>query len=629
MSEIIGLFIFMVVFFAAGAAIAGVVGWVLSGENPEDTSSIGAFNNLADAIDLVLEDPGAYAYKERTTMYLGSKYLIVGFDGGSYTFSAVDDGLTSDDIEDIVLYKPNTPECENHCLCLYKYDDTDDWGEFDPNTEPLECRYFDDDVYFYTNYILDGSANSYVFGTSGIKNYVNKREDIAYLGDLIDQIVTNEFEKPTFYKSQYYFQLIGSPPNNVDPDFIFLQDMFIDVFDSSKLKDTETRTFVYILPYGEFLPDGDTQLWTRVERDEINARIRQFSKLRYKSWQEYSRLILSSERDADKMLYFLEYYQWADNDLLFDDNQLEDTVKSLGLDALEEVKDAVEKRILKCETYDVTSIKETCLKGYIDDCNTDSPTHDVYACIELMLSTGEIAIKPQELFDKLDEWIAELDPEGEIRRQIEEIKQLESDKKYYEAYDAYWPLIFNNYMTTEGKVDLDKIKASPDLIKMVGALELQADYENNELSISARSYGDGENKKAIYEVETSKDETHLAIPSKEQVIINNQIDLLDLDSIVEASVLGGGVTFNDIEQGSAQMENIYFTLKLLRILEGSWCIEFNYEDGSYEINDLAFSGNENTEEYCGGIWIAVGSAEESSDSASSIDSIDPDAVAAE
>lgn len=633
LSEIIGLFLFVIVFFAAGSAVAGVVGWALSRENPEDVSSVESFENLVDEINSLIDSEGVYANEDDVLMYLGERFIIVGFDKGQNSipmFFGKERWFTEDENKEDL---PRPQSCVGACLCLIKTIDGADDGA---NSEDVEERYnlpgarcisFDDNVHFYSlNEYLFCDKDSWKFGQTR-STYTYKETTLngfspflfnygesrnigfsslfrgansvyvtldsnfgSYLGSLLS-------DDGPYYS---YTVLGGKVPysgrNDIqgeyaDSHILGVRLLYIDKVDYGELKNSGDDVYILITlsentvvgeeePYignsytnylsflGFDYDDASLKNPLTITNMIVDFRKIVFERLMPKSSVEYSNMIKNANNNDLKIYYFLDFYDWADNNLLFTDSERDDKIKELGSSTLENVKDAIQARIDYCETLPDSS-KQICLLQYIDDCSVDH-IPDINLCEEIMANPVEI--KPEDLKTILVQWIGEIDPAGELKRKINDAKALE-ENSYNEAYQAYMQIINDNFKNSTGGYDLDAVRVS-QLFFMASALELkQADYD-----VVARFFVDN---KTLYQVNTSNETRYVFVSEESKLIVSNSEDIT-LPLTFEEFASYDGILLDNIQnkrEGSKEL--IYLTMEVLTILDGKGCIQFTPEDFTF------------------------------------------------
>jgi len=635
LSEIIGLFLFVIIFFSAGGAVAGMVGWALSREDPGDVSSVESFENLVDEINTLIDTEGVFQSKDDVLMYLGERFILVGFENGQDSipmFFGKESWFINDDNKED-LPRPNS--CIGACLCLIKTIDGADDGA---NSENIEERYnlpgarcisFDSNVHFY-------SLNEYLFcdrdsRSHELRNMYNYKDTTlngfspllfnygysnnvdfsalfrsansvyetldsnfgSYLGSLLSE------EGPYYSHTVLGGMVPYSGRNDVEGYYaehhiLGARLLYLDKIDYGELKNSGDDVYILITlsenivtgEEQEYIGNSYTNYLSFLGLDYDDASLTNpltitnmivdfrkivFERLMPKSPVEYSSMIRSATNNDLKMYYFLDFYDWADNDLLFTDLERDDKVKELGSDALEDVKDAIQIRVDYCEGLPDSS-KQACLLQYVDDCSVDHIL-DMNLCEEIM--ADPVLIKPEDLKIILAQWISEIDPAGELKRKINDAEALE-ENSYYEAYQAYMQIIDDNFKKTDGSYDLDAVRVS-QLYFMASALELkQANY-----SVVARFFEDDKN---IYQVNISNETKYMFIPEESKLAVSN-IEDITLPLPFEEFASYDGILIDNIQnkkEGSREL--IYLTMEVLIILDGKGCIQFTPEDFTFTDN---------------------------------------------
>ena len=633
LSEIIGLFLFVIVFFAAGSAVAGVVGWALSRENPEDVSSVESFENLVDEINSLIDSEGVYANEDDVLMYLGERFILVGFDKGQNSipmFFGKERWFTEDENKEDL---PRPQSCVGACLCLIKTIDGADDGA---NSEDVEERYnlpgarcvsFDDNVHFYSlNEYLFCDKDSWKFGQTR-STYTYKETTLNGFSPLLFNYgQSNNLDFSLLFRSAnsvyekldsnfgsylgsllseggpyYSYTVLGgkvpySGRNDIqgeyaDSHILGARLLYVDKVDYGELKNSGDDVYILITlsentvvgeeepyignSYTNYLSflglDYDDATLTNpltITNMIVDFRKIVFERLIPKSSVEYSSKIRSANHIDTKFFYYFDFYDWADNDLLFTDAERDDKVKELGIDALEHIRDALTAREKYCNQLPELS-KQTCLLQYVDICDV-SEIPDKYLCEELLV--GSVPIKPSELKATLIQWISEIDPAGELKRKINDAEALE-ESSYGEAYQAYMQIINDNFKNSTGDYDLDAVRVS-QLFFMASALELkQADYD-----LVARFFADD---KTLYQINISNETRYMFVPEESKLIISNSEDITLPFTFEEFASYDGILIDNIQNKREGSKELIYLTMEVLTILDGKGCIQFTPEDFTF------------------------------------------------
>ncbi|MFT4304304.1 MAG: hypothetical protein ACMXYG_07090 [Candidatus Woesearchaeota archaeon] len=584
MSELIGIFIFVIVFSAAALSIAGIVNWILNSNNPDETATIESFNNFADSIEQLLEQEGAYVYADDVLLFLDSKFLLVAFDEDdskiemwSDRFFSINPSNSAYSTE-IIIPKPNNLDCMENCLCLYRHDKTNNWGSFDINKPPLVCRAFPNNVFFYTysNFPRDLNLILYGFHSSQFRSLSFRRNNFDYVKDIIELLPYYGNDFLVSYDA-FYFYISGSPVDNNARNFKFFQQMYIEIVNSSLIIDNEDRIFVHIIPNYK----SDDFVLGFIQDRYLNPRVDILSQLSHRSYHDYSNKILSSNRDSDKLMFFMDYYVWAHNKLLFDESLHEHNIKLLGVETLIDVQQAIERRLEKCDSSLTFNLIEECKEYYVDFCSSIDVSNPELCVRYLRLN---LPILPSELNSKLLELIKELDPSGELDRQIFRARDHERNNRYFSAYSLYNDILLEYFTEESGEIDLIKVKENPRLLDIFPALELRQLYKNDDLDLSYYS----SDTIYVYEIYNSKSSfSSLIIENEDVIIIDSNKRLSDHSSYEEILNLEktNFVHLTDLNTGILDKNKIYYSFELLEILIGKSCLQ-QFDDVSIFIVGL-------------------------------------------
>jgi len=565
LSEIIGLFLFVIVFFAAGSAIAGLVDWGTSRVEVEDVSSIDSFDNLVDEINEVLNRDDIFTYEENIQFYLNYKFMIIGFDDSSFELSLKGDK--------IIINKPTIGECREHCLCLYKFDGR--WRKFEKTKEIIKCAVFDADVNFYspkssefessTTYSSVANFHNPMFYSSKVVD-VNEIFESMYGQNQVFDYTTGLMKDVEWYENDFVpFGFSGRAAIGADAtkeDDGYTSNVgYIDIIDMSRLRNSDNRKVVFISPMMRYEVANQT-----VVDKNIILRTEHLPNIAHKPYQDYATRIIDTGRNDMKLYYFLEYYWWANNDLLFDSTRADENVRNLGATALEEVKFAVLDRIDYCSKLPSNF---SCVKEYIDDCNVDyMPNNET--CNLVM--KDPVQILPINLSKKLTDWMNKMDPSGELKRKIEEAKLLEANS-YNEAYQEYLKIIDDEFTDANGTIDYAKLGNSK-LFFMRSALELK----NSNYTLVGRNFSNGEN---IYQINVSNESRYLFIPLLSKLIVSGAQDISKNITFDELASPDGVLIDNIQTKQEKSRELIYIALAALNIFDNEGCIVFTAQDFTF------------------------------------------------
>jgi len=458
MTEILGVVIFMIVFLAASGAIAGVVKWAIGSQSPGDTSTIESFNNLVDQVEKLTQNGNNVGYKRNIPFYGSSDTFMASFESESTSFFTRAGTGTR-------INKPQEPECLNKCICIFRYEDQESTSSY----KPLKCRKLDDNIKVY------GWSDSFLESFSGFSNVkLISRNDIN-LSKVGFPSAIPDFTIPNWDGTQSIGSLYIEYTWFVYKPFR-TSNFYIDYIDLSKFKNiNDDSLLVFIEPmYG----NGNTLL---DDRENI------LSNLMSKSSTAYAEKITIAVRDYNALSAFFEYYQWADNDLLFDDTKLDDKIMELGIPAIERIRKAVNNRLIQCEGLREVYLRPACKEKYLDTCEQDF-VGDVDECTGMMIDVDE-KLQSEKLIIYLNSLLDEMDGPGKEDRLISDAQTLERNDLYGEAYFAYIDVLDEYYTVASDNIvyDYDKIAENYKLTSLIPALKIKE--LNQSIDIEAKSFG--------------------------------------------------------------------------------------------------------------------------------------------
>jgi hypothetical protein len=501
------ILIIVLVLIPVSVTIAGTVFEFLRSENPEDVASIRSFERLNQEINKLLEDPGAYAYKEHLPITLSERHVIVGFDRDSDYINIINFGEQP-------FNRPSS--CFGACLCLIKA--TNKRGsrlekKYDLNN--ALCENYNQNISFYSlsqiiyaqekHYFSSRDLDSYYreyergsnvflksYGRLRNENFFNfnlydfsifSKELKNNLGDFYERIVKKQ--NPRFNNYFNFLFLAGRQPQ-YDPDKTFLfnsQTIFIDKLDTNLLNSPNDNIYLFFTlssisdeyennPIVNFFevssfPDSAKSGEGLYKNIFIDFRKLALDHLRYRNSNSIASNIRLADNPEQKLYYFLDYLYWVMNPHLheIEDGIVDSMIYKLGAPVIQDIMVLIEDRKKYCQDY---SQNEDIVKDcFYFNCSININNLEYCNKLNNFMRVGKENDLMKHLYGNVTKWHAVLqDKQYELIRLLSEIR-LESDlEKQY--------LLFLNYAQ---EYNLDSEKDFPnDLVHFKEAFVL---YELN------------------------------------------------------------------------------------------------------------------------------------------------------
>lgn len=496
-ATLISLVLAIAVFPSALYAGAHILGY-FSNENPAHTASIRSFESLADEIQRLIDQPGAFNSREHIPFSLSDEFAVIAF------------GTHDEEIQafGLQLKRPYSCPREISCLCLTHFtvrsflDGTfrsDPTSQIQTDVDNSRCiTYSDRDIIFRgvsENFFLTSSLHSDLTNNGVVVSRFSRNlGGLHHSSDFLN-LMNDDFTLPNYidwYNTEFlaYVGLVGGNfkyiierpgyPSQVIQSDQFSRTVYVDTLTLSPLDEESTvEVFVtydpiffvssrdyfpggsprvqfprdYISYYNLLLNSADYDLKViqpQGRRNEFHftvsnvladIRMQALDHLRYRDAGIVSGYIINSNAPELILSYFFDYLMWVNNDLLHKPDERDDVVLELTRPALERVLSVLQSHRDYCVT--LSENRDRCLQDrFIPECSVG--VYDVRSedrCKELHDTYVGVFSVPS-LLTNLTRWIAMKDGGNvELSAMMHDVHTLELDGKYDEAFRRFFDYV--------------------------------------------------------------------------------------------------------------------------------------------------------------------------------------------